>query len=289
MSNSTSNRKGTDMTAKRLLGPATAHTAAWVYAAILVIPMLYLVLSSFKTNLQIFTEPFGLPSSFDVDNYTRAWSVAQLGPALTTSIYVTAASVAVTLLLAVPAAYGLARTMGRMNTGVHALFAAGFLIPPFAALIPTVFLAIRLDLYQRPEFLIAFMPATALPLSVILLTAFMRTIPKELGEAAAMDGAGHWRVLTRIYIPLSTPGIVTVVILQALGFWNEFFYSLVIVGTSPGDRTVQVALPAALISENTDYGVLAAGTLISLIPVYLVYILLQRRMQEALTAGAVKG
>lgn len=271
------------------LGATAAHTGAWVYAAILVIPMLYLVLSSFKSNLEIFTSPFGWPSSFSFDNFTQAWSVAQLGPALTISVYVAAASVAVTLLLAVPAAYGLARTTGRWNTGVHSLFALGFLIPPFAALIPTVFLAIRLDLYQRPEFLIAFMPATALPLSVILLTAFMRTIPKELAEAATLDGANHWGVLTRIYIPLSTPGIVTVVILQALGFWNEFFYSLVIVGTSAADRTVQVALPNALISANTDYGVLAAGTLISLLPVYIVYIVLQRRMQEALTAGAVKG
>jgi len=273
----------------RTPGTAVAHVLAWLYAAVLVVPLLYLVLSSLKGNLAIFTSPYALPSAPQWDNYAEAWTTARLGPALGTSVYVTAASVAVTLLLAIPAAYALARSDSRFSTVAYATFAAGFLIPPFAALIPTVFLGIELHLYQRAEFLIAFLPATALPLSVILLTAFMRTIPKEMAEAAVMDGAGHWTVLTRLYVPLSMPGIITVVILQALGFWNEFFYSLVIVGTAPTERTVQVALPIALISENTDYGVLAAGTLISLVPVYLVYVMLQRRMQEALTAGAVKG
>ncbi len=270
-------------------GTVVAHVLAWAYAALLVLPMLYLVLSSLKGNLDIFTSPYGLPASPQWGNYAEAWRTARLGSALTTSVYVTLASVAVTLLLAVPAAYALARSQGRLSTGVQLAFAAGFLIPPFAALIPTVFLGIELHLYQRAEFLIAFLPATALPLSVILLTAFMRTIPKEMAEAAIMDGASHWRILSRLYVPLSMPGIITVVILQALGFWNEFFYSLVIVGTAPTERTIQVALPIALISENTDFGVLAAGTLLSLVPVYLVYVVLQRRMQEALTAGAVKG
>ncbi|WP_380169644.1 carbohydrate ABC transporter permease [Jannaschia sp. R86511] len=274
---------------ERTPGTVVAHTLAWLYAAALVVPLLYLVVSSLKGNLAIFTSPYSLPSDPQWGNYVEAWTTARLGPALSTSVYVTAASVAVTLLLAVPASYALARSDGRFARVAYATFAAGFLIPPFAALIPTVFLGIELNLYQRAEFLIAFLPATALPLSVILLTAFMRTIPKEMAEAAIMDGAGHWTVLTRLYVPLSMPGIITVVILQSLGFWNEFFYSLVIVGTAPTERTIQVALPIALISENTDFGVLAAGTLISLVPVYLVYVLLQRRMQEALTAGAVKG
>lgn len=277
------------MRMRRSWAVAPAHVAAWFYAALLVLPLTYLLISSLKSNLDIFTSPYGLPSSPKWENFRRAWDVAELGPALGISVYVTLASVAVTLLLAVPAAYALARSEGRAATIVQLTFAAGFLIPPFAALIPTVFLAIELSLFQRKEFLIIFLPATALPLSVILLTAFMRTIPGELAEAASLDGASHVRILLQIYIPLALPGIVTVVILQALGFWNEFFYSLVIVGTSSDERTIQVALPTALISANTDFGVLAAGTLISLVPVYLVYILLQRRMQDALTAGAVKG
>lgn len=277
------------MRMRRSWAVAPAHVAAWFYAALLVLPLTYLLISSLKSNLDIFTSPYGLPSSPKWENFRRAWDVAELGPALGISVYVTLASVAVTLLLAVPAAYALARSEGRAATIVQLTFAAGFLIPPFAALIPTVFLAIELSLFQRKEFLIIFLPATALPLSVILLTAFMRTIPGELAEAASLDGASHVRILLQIYIPLALPGIVTVVILQALGFWNEFFYSLVIVGTSSDERTIQVALPTALISANTDFGVLAAGTLISLVPVYLVYIVLQRRMQDALTAGAVKG
>ena len=133
-----------------------------------------------------------------------------------------------------------------------------------------------------------FLPATALPLSIILLTQFMKTIPHELVESAAMDGAGHFGILTRIFIPLARPGIVSVTILQVLTFWNEYLFSLTITGTSAGIRTVQVALPT-LISDSTNFGVLAAGTVITLLPVYIAYSLMQKRMQEALTAGAIKG
>ncbi len=192
----------TPMRMRRSWAVAPAHVAAWLYAAILVLPLTYLLISSLKSNLNIFTRPYGLPSDPLWGNFREAWNTAELGAALGTSVYVTLASVAVTLLLALPAAYALARSTGRAATIVQLVFAAGFLIPPFAALIPTVFLAIDLLLFQKKEFLIVFLPATGLPLSVILL---------------------------------------------------------------------------------------AAGTLISLVPVYLVYIVLQRRMQDALTAGAVKG
>lgn len=270
-------------------GTVTAGAFAWVYAAILVLPMAYLLLSSVKTNRQIFASPYGLPTSWIWENYREAWEIAELGRALVNSTYVTAAAVFLTLFLAVPAAYALARTGGKISETIQILFASGFLIPPFAALVPTVLIAIQLGLFKTREFLIIFYPAGALPLSVLLLTAFMKTIPREMAESAAVDGAGHWRTLRTIYIPLAMPGIITVVILQALGFWNEFFYSLVITGTGVAERTIQVALPTALINDNTDFGVLAAGTVISLIPVYLAYVLMQQRMYNALTEGAVKG
>ena len=167
-------------------------------------------------------------------------------------------------------------------------FAASFLIPPFAALIPTVLLAIHLGLFYTREFQMLLLPAGALPLAIILLTQFMKTIPHELVESASMDGAGHLRILTQIFIPLAMPGIVSVTILQVLGFWNEYLFSLIITGTSPDVRTVQVALPI-LVTTTTNFGVLAAGTVVTLIPVYVAYGFLQGRMQQALTAGAIKG
>ncbi|UOE44833.1 carbohydrate ABC transporter permease [Agromyces larvae] len=269
------------------MGPI-ATTLAWIYALILAIPLYYLVVSSLKNNVAIFTDPFGLPTTFFWENFAQAWDRAELGTALWNSVLVSGVAVILTLVLAIPAAYALARSDSRLARAVTGTFSAGFLIPPFAALIPTVILAIQLGLFYTREFQMLFLPASALPLSVLLLTQFMRTVPHELVEAAAIDGAGQWSILRRIFIPLSMPGIVSVTILQVLTFWNEYLFSLTITGTSPAIRTVQVALPT-LVSDSTRFGVLAAGTVITLLPVYLAYAVLQKRMQEALTAGALKG
>ncbi|QAY73538.1 carbohydrate ABC transporter permease [Agromyces protaetiae] len=261
---------------------------AWVYALILAIPLYYLIVSSLKNNVGIFTDPFGLPLDPVWTNFAEAWERAKLGQALLNSVFISVVAVALTLFLAIPAAYALARSEGRIARAITGTFSASFLIPPFAALIPTVILAINLGLFYTREFQMLFLPASALPLSILLLVQFMKTVPGELVEAAAIDGAGQWAILRRIFIPLAMPGIVSVTILQVLTFWNEYLFSLTITGTSPDIRTVQVALPT-LVSDSTRFGVLAAGTVITLLPVYLAYSILQKRMQEALVAGALKG
>jgi multiple sugar transport system permease protein len=183
-----------------------------------------------------------------------------------------------------------ARAGGRAARVVERLYALGFLVPGFAALLPTLLLAIHLNLFYTREFMILMLPATAQPLAVILLAQFMRTVPAELEESATMDGASRFRVLWSIYLPLVMPGIATISILNFIGFWNEYLFSLVIVGTNPDVRTVQVALPTLIGSQGvTDYAVVCAGTIISVLPVFIVYIVLNRRMENALVQGALKG
>jgi multiple sugar transport system permease protein len=133
------------------------------------------------------------------------------------------------------------------------------------------------------------MVATTLPLSVILLTQFMRTIPAELEESAMVDGLSRIRILWNIYLPLSLPGVAMIVILNFLAYWNEFLFSLVLVGSKASERTIQVALPTLIDQTKTEFGPLLAGTVITLIPVYILYIILNRRLEGALTAGAIKG
>ncbi|MEV6867878.1 carbohydrate ABC transporter permease [Streptosporangium subroseum] len=265
-----------------------ATVLSWLYVLILGIPLYYLVVSAMKSNIEIFTRPFALPANWLWENFGTAWQTADLGRALLNSVLVSLVAIALTLGLAVPAAYALARTDNRLARLITGTFSAGFLIPPFAALIPTVVLAIQVGLYGTREFQMLFLPASALPLSVLLLTQFMRTVPQALVESAALDGAGHWLLLTRVFVPIAMPGVVSVTILQLLTFWNEYLFSLTITGTGPDVRTVQVALPM-LVSDATNLGVLAAGTVLTVLPVYVVYSLMNRRMQEALTAGAVKG
>ncbi|MFJ2093819.1 carbohydrate ABC transporter permease [Streptomyces sp. NPDC087901] len=265
-----------------------AHILAWLYAALLVVPLYYLLVSAFKTNDQIFGSPFSLPTSFSPHNFGEAFSSADLGPAIFNSVLVTVVALALTLALAIPAAFAIARTEGRVGALVERVFSLGFLVPTFAALFPTFLLAAATGLFHTRTFMILFLPATAMPLSVVILVQFMRTIPREMEEAARMDGASTFAVLRHIYTPMCMPGIATILLLNFLTFWNEYLYSLVIIGPDPEQRTVQVALPTLKSLTGTDYGILTAGTVLTLVPVWAVYTVLQKRMQQALVSGAVK-
>jgi multiple sugar transport system permease protein len=271
-------------------GLVLAYVPVLAYALLLVLPLYWLFISSFKPRIEILTAPFLPTFSSGLANILEVWDRLNIGVALGNSIYVTAASLVLTLLLAVPASYALARSTGLMATLLERIYALGFLIPGFASLIPTLLLAIWLGLFHDREFMILYLPASAQPLAVILLTQFMRTVPRELEESARIDGASTLRILWSIYMPLVRPGIATVAILNFIGFWNEYIYALVIVGANAQKRTLQVALPTLQGNQGiTDYALVCAGTLISVLPVFLVYIILNRRMEDALVQGAVKG
>ena len=279
------------MTRKNHAGrlPLLSHIVVWLYGLILVVPFYFVLISTFKSNTEIFNSPFSAPDSFGLGNFVEAWERVDLDQALVNSALVTGISLVLTLFLAIPASYAIARFRGKAGVYVERFFALGLLITSFAALVPTVFLAIWMGLFQTREFLYLFFPATALPLAVILLTQFMRAIPSELEESATMDGAGRIRILVSIYTPLVIPGIATLTILNFLSFWNEYLFSLILAGPSPSERTSQVALPILISQTETEFGVLLAGAVITMIPVYLVYIILNRRLEDALVSGAVKG
>jgi multiple sugar transport system permease protein len=265
-----------------------AHVLVWSYAVLLIVPLYYFLASAFKTNDEIFAHPFALPTSFGFGNFRTAFDSADLGLAVVNSTLVTVLALVLTLGLALPAAFALARSTGRLASAVEKVFSLGFLVPTFAALFPTFLLAAATGLFHTRTFMVLFLPATAMPLSVVILVQFMRTIPKEMEEAARMDGASTFAVLRHVYVPMCMPGIATVLLLNFLTFWNEYLYSLVIIGPDPAQRTVQVALPTLKSITGTDYGVLTAGTVLTLVPVWVVYTLLQKRMQQALVSGAVK-
>lgn len=271
-------------------GLAVSYGLVVIYALLLVIPLYWLFISAFKPRIEILGAPFTPTFSSGIDNLVEVWNILNIPAALGNSIYITAFSLVLTLALAVPAAYALSRSTGRLGVFIERLFALGFLIPGFASLIPTLLLAVALGLYNDREFMILYLPASAQPLAVILLTQFMRTVPPELEESARIDGAGRFRILWSVYLPLVTPGIATVAILNFIGFWNEYIYSLVIVGANEYKRTLQVALPTLQGNQGiTDFALVCAGTLISIVPVFIVYVILNRRMEDALVQGALKG
>jgi multiple sugar transport system permease protein len=266
-----------------------AHAAVWLYVLLLLVPIYYLLISAFKNNTGILSAPFSPFTGLELGNFGKAVRNATLGPGLANQAYVTVGANALTLVLAVPAAFALARARGRVGIAIERVFALGFLVPGFAALVPTVMLSITLGLFHTREFLILFLPASALPLSVILLTQAMRTIPRDLEESAVLDGAGSWQLLRSVYFPLSVPTLTVVLILNFLSFWNEYFFALVIIGPDTAVRTAQVALPTLSLANASQYGVLAAGIVVTLVPVYILYAFFADKMERAVLAGALKG
>jgi len=266
----------------------TAYVPAVAYAAALVVPLYYVLVSSFKTNQTIFQSPLAPPTSISFGTYEQAQQLGNLTGGLANSAILTIGAEIITLVLTVLAAYGIARIPSRLSTVVERFFGLGLLIPTFAILVPTYLLAVFSGLLNtRLFFLALFYPATVLPISVILLAQFMRTISREVEESAMIDGASRLRILWHVVLPLSRPGMAVVVILNFLAFWNEYIFALII--TDQNSRTIQVALSFLRGPQVLDYALLAAGTVITLIPVYVVYGILQRRMQEAFVAGSVKG
>ena len=271
-------------------GVILSYIGVVLYALTLILPLYWLLISSFKSTLETLAEPFVPGFSAGVSHFTDVWNRLELGTALLNSLYITTASLVLTLVAAVPASFALARSRGRIATVFERIYALGFLIPGFAALVPTLLLAIKMEMFYTREFMIIYFPATAQPLAVILLTQFMRTVPQELEESATIDGAGRFRIMRSVYLPLTVPGIATVAILNFIGFWNDYLYTLIIVGLDPALRTVQVALPTLQGERGvTDYALICAGTVIAVAPVFLVYAVLNRRMENALVQGALKG
>ncbi|UFU05467.1 carbohydrate ABC transporter permease [Ruania halotolerans] len=266
-----------------------AHVAAWGYVVALALPLYYLVISSVKSTVEIVNQPFLPTLDPTFANFTDAITQADLGRAMVNSIYVTLGAEVLTLAVTLPAAYAIARARHRTGRALEAVFGAGFLIPGFAALVPSVMLAIAFGMFHTREFLILILGAAAIPLAVLLLTQAMRTVPRELEESASIDGASQARVFWSIYVPLTVPTMSVVAILNFLNFWNEYFFALVIGGTRPDVRTAQVALPTLSAATNAQFGILAAGVVITLVPVYIAYAVMSRRMENAILAGALKG
>ncbi|MDQ1131168.1 carbohydrate ABC transporter permease [Microbacterium sp. SORGH_AS_0888] len=278
---------------RRALGWTLAYVPVLVYAALILIPLYYLVVSAFKDNTQIALDPLGLPGGLSFDRFADANGAVGLIAASGNSLAVALGSVVLTVLLAAPAAHGIARRSSRFATGAQIAFGLAFLIPQFAVLVPTYLLAVRTGLIQLPLFfLVLFYAAMNVPLAVLLLIPFFRAIPKEIEESAELDGANALSRMRHVLMPIVLSGLTTVAILCFLSAWNEYIFAQVI--TTNASYTVQVALPllrseGAFQGADVDLGRLAAGVVISVIPVFIMYAVLRRRLIDAFAAGAVKG
>ena len=258
-----------------------------IYALIIIIPLYFVVISAFKNNSEIISTPLSLPASLDFKKFIQAQSNVNLLRAITISTIVTIGAELVTFLLAFPAAYAIARIQTRLSVVAEAIFSLGFLIPGLAILMPIYLMTAKAGLLYHPIALIIIYPAFNLPLSMILLAGFMRKLPRELEESAVMDGASVLQIIVNIFLPLSLPGIITVLVLNFINIWNEYLFALILMDSD--NRTVQLATALLRSSQRSvDYGLIAAGVVVSMIPVIIIFIIFQDKIMSGMLAGAVK-
>jgi multiple sugar transport system permease protein len=263
-----------------------SYLIAGLYALIVIIPLYFLFVSAFKDNTSIFLNPLGLPARFSLQNFFNAVEQGGLARAVTNSVLITACAELLTLVLAFPAAYAIARIPTRMGTLAEAIFSMGFLIPSLAILMPVFLTAIRLGLLYNPLMLMIFYPATLLSLTVLLLSSQLRAIPKELEESAVIDGASHLELIWYVFLPMARPALITCLLLNFLSVWNEYLFALVLLNSD--SRTVQIAVSTLKGERIVDYGLISGGVLISMIPVILLFIFSQEKIMQGMFIGAVK-
>lgn len=266
---------------------AVSYFVAILYATLIVLPLYFLVVSAFKDNTGIYLNPLSLPSHWSFEKFALAQERVQLIQAMGLSLFVTATALGLNLVLGFMAAYAIARIPGRMARVTEVIFSVGFLIPSFAVLVPVFIQVVRLGLLRNPLALICFYSASTLPLTVVILATTLRAIPRELEESATLDGASRWHMVWHIFFPLSSSGLATVAILNVLTYWNEYLFALVLLGGNT--RTAQVALPLLRGEKSTDYALITAGVLLTMLPVYLLFVFFQERIIQGQLGGAVKG
>jgi trehalose/maltose transport system permease protein len=270
----------------RQAGFAVLVAALLVY---LLFPFYYAILTSLKSGPDIFRVTYW-PTGLDFANYVRIFREQSFGRAILNSVVVAAATVAVALLLALGAAFALGRVQFR-GRGLLLLTILGVSMFPQVAVLSGLFALIRgLHLYDNLLALVLSYSIFTLPFTVWVLTAFIRELPREIEEAAIMDGAGPWTLVTRVFLPLLGPAMVTTGLLAFIVAWNEFLFALTFT-LSNTQRTVPVAI--ALISGAGEFelpwGNIMAASVIVTLPLIALVLVLQRRLVAGLTLGAVKG
>ncbi|WP_138418152.1 carbohydrate ABC transporter permease [Aquibacillus sediminis] len=264
------------------------YTVLILFALVNAYPILWMVINSFKTSQDFANNQFGLPKEFTLENYFSAWQTANLGTLFTNSIFIVVTATALTVLIGAIASYFLSRFTFKMNKFVYTFFIFGMLIPIHSTLVPMFILMRNIGLLNTPITLIFPYIAFHLPITIFILTSFMKAFPKDIEESAIMDGCGIFRVFWSIILPMSRPALATVLILNFIYNWNEFSFALVLIN-DPELQTLPLGLASFAGQFTTNYGAQMAGLTMSLVPILAFYLFLEKDIVKGMTAGAVKG
>lgn len=260
--------------------------ALWLLVTTL--PFLFLVFTTFKSQTDIYSTPiWALPKTFDLSNYLLVLQ-GSFFTYLRNSVVVVAIAIVITLLMSSMAAFAFARLKFRFSGPLFGLIVAGLIVPVHVTLIPIYLLTRSMGLYDTVFALIGPYVAFSLPISIFILTEFMRQIPREMEESAQIDGCGPVRMFTSIFLPLTMPGLATVAIYNGISMWNEFIFAYVLTST-PAHRTLPLAIWDFQSEHSANMPAILAVVTLTALPLIVAYIFGQERIIKGLMAGSVKG
>jgi raffinose/stachyose/melibiose transport system permease protein len=272
---------------KRWFGQLPLHTSLVLWGATCIFPLLWTLLTSLKSTPELYRDPFGLPGTIKWNNYSNAWVNANMGTYFLNSVLITLLSTVMVLFIASTSAFVFARFKFPFKGVLWAYVLFGFLIPHSILLVPLAILTRKLGIYNNLVGLSIIYAAVAIPWNTFFLRAFMETIPKELEEAAILDGSGMWEVFWNVMIPLAQPALATMATFHFLFSWSEFILALVLTGTT-SSRTLPVGISLLEGYFTSNEPGVAAGMIITIVPVVVSFAFLQRYVIKGITAGAIK-
>ncbi len=270
-----------------------AHILLIIWSIIVILPMLWMVMSSFKTSSEIFQSPFSLPANWSFENYESAWDRTDIGSAFINTIGVVGLALFLVMLLGSMCSYVLARFRFRGSQLIYWAMLAGLTFPVILAVVPLNLIMQRTgiiganSIIPAPYGLVVAYVAFALPFTVFFLYAFFKQLPFELSEAAQLDGAGNWRTFFQVMLPMARPGLASIAIFNFLGLWNQYLLAVTLNPAAPENRVLAQALGAFLgtAGYNINYGALFAALVITVVPILIVYIIFQRQLQGSVSQG----
>lgn len=263
------------------------YLVAYLLAFVSLYPVFLMLVSSLKTNIDIFKHPMGLPTELSFLAYENLLDQLPFMEYLTNSILVSAVAVTLIIAFGALASFYIARYPFRWNGALFFFFLLGMMIPIKLGIVPLFLLMKQLAIINTQWSLICVYTAIGIPLAVLILTGFFRTLPKELEEAARIDGCTDIKILWHILMPLMRPAVSTVMIMNLITVWNDFFFPLIFI-QDEARKTIPVGMITLFGQYSTDWSMLFAGLTLSSLPMLVMFFLASKQFMEGLTAGAVK-
>lgn len=274
------------------------YIALIVMTVSIIIPVAWVFMASFKRNAEFIgkgTNPWALPEQLQWQNYVTAFVDAEMGKFFLNSVIITALSLVLLLMIALPAAYALSRFDFRGKKILNIAFMAGlfvninYIVVPIFLMLSGANRMLGVDFFLDNRLILSIIYASSsLSFSIYLLSGYFKTLPKGYEEAAYIDGCGYFRTMVEIMIPMAKPSIITVILFQFLAFWNEYIIAFTLMDEN---STLAVGLKNLMAVERTatNYGIMYAGLVIVMIPVLILYVCVQKQLTKGMTLGGLKG